>query len=201
MLRPPRIGHHLGQVAQIGEAEERGDRRVRHHVNGACALLHLVPGGVQSALLHRCLQVGMGPCVAADGVACGKHHLENFRMIGRMLADREEGCTQALVGERLQHRGGISGPRAIIEGQHDFVVPQEVVALEMLGAEAGTAGGVDLDHAGHAHGVWIGASDGLRRRSWTERREGCARGRRGGLGWLCRGCCGRWRCRSLCRRR
>jgi hypothetical protein len=39
------------------------------------------------------------------------------------------------------------------------MVAQEVIGLEMLEAEAGSAGGVDLDDAGGAAtGVWAGAA-------------------------------------------
>ena len=34
----------------------------------------------------------------------------------------------------------------MVEGQHHFAFAQEVMALEVLEAEAGSASGVDLDH-------------------------------------------------------
>ena len=69
-------------------------------------------------------------------------------MIGGVLADREEHRLGAFVGERLEHGGRIARPRTVIEGQHDFLVGEEVELLEMLEAEARSARGVDLDHAG-----------------------------------------------------
>jgi hypothetical protein len=43
-----------------------------------------------------------------------------------MLADREEHRLGAFVGERLEHGGRVDRPRAVIEGQHDFLVGQKV---------------------------------------------------------------------------
>jgi hypothetical protein len=41
----------------------------------------------------------------------------------------------------------VARPWAIVEGQHDLARLQEVVSLEVLKAEAGSAQGVDLNHA------------------------------------------------------
>ena len=92
-------------------------------------------------------------------------------MIGRVLADREEHRLGAFVGERLQHGGRVVRPRAVIEGQHHFLVLQEVELLEMLEAEAGSACGVDRDGAGQAQRIRIGASGLLRN---DRRRRGAA---------------------------
>jgi hypothetical protein len=37
-------------------------------------------------------------------------------------------------------------PGPIVEGQHHLTFAKEIMALEVLEAEAGAAGGVDLDH-------------------------------------------------------
>ena len=67
--------------------------------------------------------------------------------------------------------GRVHRPRAVVEGQHHFLVAQEVELLEMLEAEAGAAGGVDLDGAADAERVRIvaGGSGGLRsgRGGWS----------------------------------
>ena len=42
---------------------------------------------------------------------------------------------------------GVSRPGAVVECQHDFALPQKIVGLEVLKAEARAAGRVDLDHA------------------------------------------------------
>ena len=83
----------------------------------------------------------------------------------------------AFVGQRLEHRRR-GRPRAVVEGQHDFVVAQEVVLLEMLEAEARAAGGVDLDGAGHAERIRIVAlaPRTSRRRRGASGRLGAAAG-------------------------
>src|SRR6185369_16583693 len=80
-----------------------------------------------------------------------------------------------------QHRGRVDRPRTVIEGQHDLLVGEEIELLEVLEAEAGTAGGVDLDHAGNAEGVRIGAG-----RSLLNRHGRSGRWRWGGCRWLAR---------------
>ena len=85
----------------------------------------------------------------------GDDALEDLGVPAGMFADREEQRLGALVGQRLEHGRRIARPRAVVEGQHDFVVLQEVVGLEVLEAEAGTAGGVDLDDAGNAERVRV----------------------------------------------
>ena len=77
----------------------------------------------------------MRPGVGADGVAGGGDLLENFRMIGGVLADREKRRLGAFLGQRLEHRGG-GRPRTVVEGQHHFLVGEEVELLELLEAEA-----------------------------------------------------------------
>ena len=100
-------------------------------------------------------QVLVRPGVRADGVAGRRHLLQDFGMPAGMLADREEQRLGALVGQRLEHGRRVARPRAVVEGQHDFFVAQEVIGLEVLEAEAGAAGGVDLHHAGDAERVRI----------------------------------------------
>ena len=51
----------------------------------------------------------MRPGVRADGVAGGRDLLEDFRMIGRVLADREEHRLGAFVRKRLEHRRRVVG--------------------------------------------------------------------------------------------
>ena len=50
----------------------------------------------------------------------------------------------------------------IVEGQHHFLVLQEIELLEMLEAEAGASGRVDHDGAGHAECVGIGECERTR---------------------------------------
>ena len=97
-----------------------------------------------------------------------------------VLADGEEQGLGALIRECLEDRRGVAGPWAVVEGQHHLVFAQEIVGLELLEAEAGPAGGIDLHNAGDAERIRIPA--GWTRRSGdigtVERRE-CngARGR------------------------
>ena len=72
-----------------------------------------------------------------------------------MLADRKKERLRALIGQRFEYGRCMSRPRTVVEGQHDFVVAQKVISFEMLEAEAGPAGGVDLDDAGNSECIWI----------------------------------------------
>ena len=105
----------------------------------------------------------MTPGVRADRVSGFRDLLEDFGIIGRVLADHEERRLHALLGECRQHfwRGR---PGTVVEGQQHFVVAQEIVLLEMFEAEAGAAGGVDFDDAGDAQRVRIFALHGGGRR-------------------------------------
>ena len=69
----------------------------------------------------------------------------------RVLADLEECGLEAIVGERLEHGRRVLRPGAVVEGQHNFLIAQKIVLLEMLEAEARSAGRVDLDDARQAH--------------------------------------------------
>src|SRR4029078_8700472 len=95
-----------------------------------------------------------------------------------VLSDRKEDRLGALVGERLEHGGGVARPWAVVERQHDLMVAQKVVSLEMLAPENRTAGRVNFDRAGDAERVWIVTFCRSRRRRC--RRAGTAR-LRGGL--------------------
>ena len=75
-----------------------------------------------------------------------------------MQADREEDRLGAVRGERREHRRRVLRPGAVVEGQHHLAFAQEIVALEMLEAEAGAAGGVDLDHPRDPQRIGIAAS-------------------------------------------
>ena len=92
----------------------------------------------------------MRPGVGADGVALCRDLLQDLGMPGRMLADGEEDRLSAVLIERGEHGGGRAGPGAVVEGQHDLAVPEEIVLVEVLDTESRTAGGVDLDSADDA---------------------------------------------------
>ena len=174
MLRLAEIGHHLGRMLQRREAEERRRRLAAERpLHRAEAFFDFVLALLLGQLLVDARRVRPG--MRADRMA-GRHHLpEDFRIVGGVLADRKEDAVGAFVGERLQHGGRVHRPWAVVESQHDFLVAQEVKLLEMLEAEAGAAGGVDLDGAGDAERVGIVAGRtgprGRCRRGGTARPE------------------------------
>ena len=108
---------------------------------------------------------------------------QDLGMPAGVLADREEHGLGALVGQRLEHALGVAGPGAVVEGQHDLVVAQEVIGLEVLEAEAGRAGGVDFHHALDAEGFRIVAFLFGQCRERGRGLLGHRRGRSSGLGW------------------
>ena len=127
------------------------------------------------------------PGVGANRMPGFIHLSKDFGIIGRVLADREKRCLDALVGQRLEHGLGVVEPRPVIKGQHHFARPKEVVLSEMLEAEARPAGRVDLDHPRDAERVGIGPR-------WTShcsggRSERRQRGSRG-TGSACLDCSG-----------
>src|SRR5262245_21304767 len=102
-------------------------------------------------------QILVTPSVRADGVpGCG-HLLEDAGLVGGVQADREEDRLGAMRGERGEHRRGVLRPGAVVEGEHYLAFAQEIMALEVLEAEAGAAGGVDLDHPRDPQGIGIAA--------------------------------------------
>ena len=62
--------------------------------------------------------------VGADGVAGGDELAHAFRVGPGLLADDEEGCLDALIGEDLQHLVAVARQRTVIEGQHHLVIPE-----------------------------------------------------------------------------
>ena len=159
------IGHHFRRMLQRREAEERrGRNAAKRPFHRAEAFFDLFLALVFGQLLVG--QGGVRPGVRSDGVAGRENLLEDFRIVGRVLADRKENAGRAFVRQRLQHRGRIDRPRAVVERQHHFMVAQEIELLEMLEAEARSARGVDFDDAGDAERIGIGASGfgGRRRR-------------------------------------
>ena len=90
--------------------------------------------------------------------------LEDAGLVGGMKPDREEDRLGAVGGEGGENCGRVLRPGAVVEGQHDLAFAQEIMALEVLEAEAGAAGGVDLDGAGDPEGIGVAAGGCGRRR-------------------------------------
>ena len=97
----------------------------------------------------------MRPGMGADAMTGRRHLFENFGVVGRVLADREKHRLGAFVRERLEYGGRICRPRTVVEGQHDFLVRQEVELLEMREAETRPAHGVDFHHPADAERIRI----------------------------------------------
>ena len=90
--------HPVNPVSQVAEtgAEAQLDFRLR--------LLDILGVGIARQILVR-------PSVGAKRHSGCEHLLGDLRMPSRMLADLEEGRFEAFVGQRLDHGGGIAGPR------------------------------------------------------------------------------------------
>ena len=89
------IGHHFRRMLQRREAEEwRGRNAAQRPFHGAEAFFDLV-----LALLFGQLLVGqrrMRPGVRPDGVAGRQNLLQDFRIVGGVLADRERKCRSCI---------------------------------------------------------------------------------------------------------
>ena len=177
MLRSPTYLSSLRRMPQRRETEERTDRLVAERdADRRDAFFDFV----LAFLLAQPRQVLVRPGVRTDGVAGRRDLLHDFRMPAGVLADREEHRLGALIGERLEHGRRVARPRAVIESEHDLVVAQEVISLEMLEAEARAAGGVNLHDARNAEGIRVvtfGRSGRWRcRRSWCRDALGAGAG-------------------------
>ena len=106
--------------------------------------------------------------VCADRHPGGDHPLGDLRMPARVLADLKEGRLQTFVGERLDDGHGVLRPGAVVKGQHDLLVAEEIVLLEMFEAKSGAARGVDFDNARESHPARLVAG-----RYAARRRCGC----------------------------
>ena len=113
------------------------------------------------------------PTVMPAAITCSG----DLRVPSRVLADLEEGRFQTFVGQRLEH-----GRRVAAKDRRrrsdDFLVTQEVILLEMLEAEAGAAGGIDLDDPREPHAARLIAQRngrGCRRGLRLRRRIQCRR--------------------------
>src|SRR4029450_13973872 len=84
-------------------------------------------------------------------------------------ADGEEDRLGAFVRKRLQYRRR-GRPRTVVEGEHDFLVGEEIELLVLQEAEAGAAGGVDHDNTADAERGGVGGGRSHRLRGGNGRR-------------------------------
>src|SRR5258705_2242305 len=111
-------------MLQLGKAKKRRRGRAQRQLDGAEPFFDLGPGLL---LVHfLAVQVRMRPSRGADAMAGRRHLFENFGVVGRVLADREEHRLGAFIRERFEHGGRVYRPGTVVEGQHDFIIRQEV---------------------------------------------------------------------------
>ena len=173
MLRAAEIGHHLRRMLQRRETEERRRRLATERpFHGAEAFFDFILALLLGQLLVDERRVRPG--VRSDRVA-GRHHLlEDFGIVGGVLADREEDAGGAFLRQRLQTAGVFTGHGPSSKVRHHFLVAQEVEILEMLEAETGAASRIDLDGAADTERVGIVAG-----RTGRDRRRRRGGGRSG----------------------
>src|SRR5258708_25224048 len=151
----------LRRLSQCREPEIGRSRRADRPTSRADALLDLIDGivldrlrlAVDLAVALRLRQILVTPGMRADGVPGGGDLLEDAGLVGGVQADREEDRLGAVRGKRGEHRRGVLRPGTVVEGEHDLAFAQEVVALEVLEAEAGAAGGVDFDQSRYTYRI------------------------------------------------
>src|SRR5258708_32639626 len=117
-------------MLQLRKAKKRRRGCAQRQLDGAETFFDLLHGLLLAHFLA--VQVRMRPGMGADAMAGRRHLFENFGMVGRVLADREEHRLGAFIRERFEHGGRVYRPGTVVEGQHDFLVRQEVELLEML---------------------------------------------------------------------
>ena len=119
-----------------GHFDHVGANQRMKEVTGAELLIHSLDAPMLSQLSATAASWGMTS--------------DNSPAPDRMLADGEERRLHALVGQRLEHGRRIAEPRTVVEGEHHFAGPQEVILLEVLEAKTGATGGVDFHDPLHA---------------------------------------------------
>ncbi len=97
--------------------------------------------------------------------------LEDLGIVGSVFSDREENASRAFVGQRLEDGGRVLRPRAVVKGQHDFLVAQEIKLFEMFETKSGSTGGVDLDDTADPERVGIGAGAAWPPQAWRPERR------------------------------
>src|SRR5262249_57350055 len=148
------ISQKLRRMLEGWEAEIRRGRSAHRHAHGTDALLDLVLGIVLDRLdlavdqtpAFGLRQILMTPSMRTDRVASGGDLLEDAWLVGCVETNWKEDRLGAMGSERGQHRRSVFRPRTIVEGQHHFAGPQEIVGLEVLEPKLRAAGSVNLHH-------------------------------------------------------
>src|SRR3974377_265394 len=105
--------------------------------------------------------------MAADRHSGGSELFSQIGTPSRVFADLEECRLGAVVLQRLEHHRRVSRPWAIVEGQSDFLIAQEIILFEMLGSKRGATRRIDLNHSRQPERVGIIArSNRLPRHRW-----------------------------------
>src|SRR5208282_2676483 len=165
-------GEQRRRMLQAGEAEERRDWYAGGHMYGAGAHLDFLLGQIEIACIGISRQVFVRPGVAADRHSGFDHLLGDLGMRDRVLADLEECGFQTIISERLENRWSVFRPGAVVESQHDLLIAEEVVLLEMLEAESGAALRVDLYDAHQSHATRFVAGGDVAGRDAARARSG-----------------------------
>jgi len=72
-----------------------------------------------------------------------------------VFADLEECRLGTVVLQRLEHHRRVSRPGAVVEGQSDFLIAQEIILFEMLSSECRATCRIDLNHSRQPERVGI----------------------------------------------
>ena len=131
--------------AQAGNAQERRGRGAVGQRRGhrRDALLDLLPGAVERQAIHADRMV-LG--VGGHRVAGIAHLAHAFRIRVGLASDQEEGRLRAVGGENVEDLVAVFRQRAVIEGQHHFMIleRQRLGILHGADDEMGTR----IDHDG-----------------------------------------------------
>src|SRR5262249_221170 len=107
--------------------------------------------------------------MAADRHSGGSELFGQIGAPSRVFADLKECRFGAIVLQRLEHHRRVSRPGAVVEGQSDFLIAQEIILLEMLGSERRATCSIDFNDSREPERVGIIASSNWLWRRWKSR--------------------------------
>src|SRR5436189_4879940 len=111
--------------------------------------------------------------MAADRHSSGGEFFGQIGAPSRVLADLEERRLGAVVLQRLEHHRRVARPGAVVEGQSNFLIAQEIILLEMLGSKRRATCRIDLNDSREPERVGIIAHS-----KWPQRQRGSWKSRR-----------------------